>query len=82
MTFEKNQLQQKLLSMSKGGGQSERIVKQNQELMKEVQSQAQQIKELQLELEMLRNMSRMSMSMSVVEDPASRQRIEQLEQEN
>lgn len=82
MTFEKNQLQQKLLSMSKGGGQSERIVKQNQELMKEVQSQAQQIKELQLELEMLRNMSRMSMSMSVAEDPASRQRIEQLEQEN
>ncbi|CAK59460.1 unnamed protein product (macronuclear) [Paramecium tetraurelia] len=63
-------------------GEKERLLQVNQKLMQEIATSTNKIKELQLELEMMKNMSRISMSMSMMEDPVMKTKIEQLEQEN
>ncbi|CAK61128.1 unnamed protein product (macronuclear) [Paramecium tetraurelia] len=63
-------------------GEKERLLQVNQKLMQEIATSTNKIKELQLELEMMKNMSRISMSMSMIEDPVMKTKIEQLEQEN
>ncbi|CAD8116338.1 unnamed protein product [Paramecium sonneborni] len=60
----------------------EKLLLINQKLMQEIATSTNKIKELQLELEMMKNMSRISMSMSMMEDPVMKTKIEQLEQEN
>ncbi|CAD8162229.1 unnamed protein product [Paramecium octaurelia] len=63
-------------------GEKERLLQVNQKLMQEIATSTNKIKELQLEVEMMKNMSRISMSMSMMEDPVMKTKIEQLEQEN
>ncbi|CAD8205711.1 unnamed protein product [Paramecium pentaurelia] len=89
---EKLRLQEELNKYQKFGQSSrtsqnndvekERLIQVNQKLMQEIATQTNKIKELQLELEMMKNMSRISMSMSMMEDPVMKTKIEQLEQEN
>ncbi|CAD8118895.1 unnamed protein product [Paramecium sonneborni] len=89
---EKLKLQEELNKYQKFGQSSrtsqnndqekDKLLQVNQKLMQEIATSTNKIKELQLELEMMKNMSRISMSMSMMEDPVMKTKIEQLEQEN
>ncbi|CAK66319.1 unnamed protein product (macronuclear) [Paramecium tetraurelia] len=60
----------------------EKLISTNQKLMQEIQSQTKTINELQIEIEMLKNMSRISMNMSQIQDPIVQTKLDQIEQEN
>ncbi|CAD8127307.1 unnamed protein product [Paramecium sonneborni] len=60
----------------------EKLVSTNQKLILEIQNQTKIIKDLQIEIEMLKNMSRISVNMSQIEDPLIKTKLDQIEQEN
>ncbi|CAD8212689.1 unnamed protein product [Paramecium pentaurelia] len=60
----------------------EKLIQTNQKLIQEITNQTKKINELQIEIEMLKNMSHISMNQSLIQDPIVKTKVDQIEQEN